>query len=291
MDLCLAVQLAVETHQHGVGEGPGLVFIVADVLHVESRLFQHLPAHRILQRLADLHEAGDEGGAAVGAVSVAGQQQLIAIRHRHNDGGRDLGILDEATLGAIHGPLDLAGLHLGAAAAAVSAALVPPVQLGAGDGGKGHLHRPHSAQRLIGTILPPLAQRVLRRVRVAEIAAHAVESKEVPRRGQLRPQLRRKIGKAGQGPHIFRHAPQQHLTLPVAQGIVLLLRRTEAVRAVIEMTSDILNHHILLSFRSFAPYYTLLYPAAQPRFCLRPYRVHAILEQRNCERRRRHDTR
>ena len=67
--------LRAEADHHLVREGPRLAAAELDVAHREADLLHHLPAHRVLERLPRLHEAGQAGEHPRREVGVAGQQR------------------------------------------------------------------------------------------------------------------------------------------------------------------------------------------------------------------------
>ena len=135
----IAVKLGKEADHLRVGEAPGLVLEIADILYLDAYLFEGLALDRLFKGFADLAEACDQTIAAGRAVAVARHQQLIARCDGGDGGGADLGIFDLAALGANHSALDLAALGLAAAASAVGAGLLPAGELEAGDDSESRL--------------------------------------------------------------------------------------------------------------------------------------------------------
>ncbi len=84
-------------------DAPGLAAVIAQIFDLEADLLHHLAADGLLGGLAELGEARDERCARrAGAVRVLREQQIVAVRHRHDDRGVDAREDHIAALGAVH---------------------------------------------------------------------------------------------------------------------------------------------------------------------------------------------
>src|SRR5208283_5746592 len=81
----LGQRLGQEAHHQGRWERPWLRGEVADAPAADARLLPDLPAHRILQRLARLHEPSEAGEAGTGAPVPAAEQRALAPDREHDD--------------------------------------------------------------------------------------------------------------------------------------------------------------------------------------------------------------
>ncbi len=80
-----------EGNHQGIREGPGLAAEVAEVLHCEADLFLNLTVDGCFQVLPWLHKARQYAEEGVSVVAIAGQQDPVAVHHRHDDCWADLG--------------------------------------------------------------------------------------------------------------------------------------------------------------------------------------------------------
>jgi hypothetical protein len=118
-----------EADHHLAREGPVLAADVVDVLHVHADLFLDLARHAALQRLAVVHEAGDERVAAGGPVGLAREQHAVAVAHEHDGGRVQVGVVLVTAARALLAPLVLDARGGRAAARAVAAGRFPPERL------------------------------------------------------------------------------------------------------------------------------------------------------------------
>ena len=141
-----AVHAAPEAHKQRVREGPGLALVEAQVAHAQPHLFHDLAAHGVLDRLANLGEAGDECPQLEGAPLVAREDNPLAIRYGSDDARLDLGIDNLCAVGAHNLPAVRSELHLVSAARAVAVVPVPRGKLRAHGSGKREVGGPHATQ-------------------------------------------------------------------------------------------------------------------------------------------------
>ena len=141
MNLWRTIQLGKETDQHGVAEGPGLIFVVADVFDFQTDFFHDFAANSLFQSFTEFGVAGDQGVAGVFTAGVFGEKKLVSVGDGYNDGWGDLRVDGIATRGTDHCPLFFA-FHGGCAtAAAETAAAVKTVKLCAVGRSKGNPER------------------------------------------------------------------------------------------------------------------------------------------------------
>ena len=175
--LVVAVQLApVAEQQPAAGDAPRLRLIVAQVFDLEADLLHHLAVNGLLGGLAELGEACDERRARrAGAVRVLREQQVVAVRHRHDDRGVDAREDHIATLRAVHHALVDVVLERRAAAAAEPRVAVPAAQVPRADRGEGDLLRLLGAENIDVAVGP--AVRLARRFVAQEVVFPAVQLK------------------------------------------------------------------------------------------------------------------
>ena len=89
-----------EADHQRMGEGPGLAAEVADVGDRDPDLLADLADHRLLQRLAGLHEAGEGAVDAGREMGRAGEEDLVSALDAHDHRRRDAGEVLEAAGGA-----------------------------------------------------------------------------------------------------------------------------------------------------------------------------------------------
>ena len=135
-DPVAAVELTDEAHEQRIGEHPGLRFVEPQVLDPHPGLLEHLAVDGLLDRLADLVEARDEGIFFERPTAIAREQQPVAVVHRDNHSRADLRIDRVFAMRADHGALDRAFLHARAASATEFLGIIPTVQALARCGGE-----------------------------------------------------------------------------------------------------------------------------------------------------------
>ena len=114
-------------HHDAAGIGPRLAGKIADVLDGKPRLFHHLAAHALFQRLARFEEACHQPTERAPEVARVHQQHLVlAPLDEHDDGRRDARI---NLLAALRTPLgDACRLHRPHTATGTEAAVQVPCQ-------------------------------------------------------------------------------------------------------------------------------------------------------------------
>ena len=105
-----ALCTAEKAEQQGIGEWPGLAFIIDQVVNNQADLFHHFPADGIFHRLADFAITGHQCPAAVRPAGIACEEQPVAIRYRNDDCRGDFGV-DNIATGAGESTLGFAVLH------------------------------------------------------------------------------------------------------------------------------------------------------------------------------------
>ena len=236
-DLVAAVQLAPEAEEQAVGKDPGLGFVVAQLFHPQAGLFQNLPAHRVLNRLADLGKAGHQRVALEGAALILRQQQTISVRDGNDHGGAELRIDRQTAVRADHGPFGLAVAHRLAAAAAEAVGPVPALQALADRSRKNRVLRPHLAVGSGGHEGKPL-----RRSRSVVSPRHKIGALiERERVAPLqRPRGRGELAEAGERQFPVLHRSKNRVALPEQRHVVL--RRLGPPERVVIPNVKILKH-------------------------------------------------
>ena len=179
MDGLVAIQLApIAEQQPAAGDAPRLRLIVAQVFDLEADLLHHLAVNGLLGGLAELGKARDERRARrAGAVRVLREQQVVAVRHRHDDRGVDAREDHIAAPGAVHHALVDVVLERRAAAAAEPRVAVPAAQVPRADRGEGDLLRLLGAENIDVAVGP--AVRLARRFVAQEVVFPAVQLKKI----------------------------------------------------------------------------------------------------------------
>ena len=144
----VAVEPAPVAHHDVAADAPGLAAVIAQVLDLEPDLLHHLAAHGLLKALGKLGKARDKCRACrAGAVGVLGEQQVVPVRHRHDDRGVDAREDHVAALGTAHHALVFVVDELFSAAAAIARAAIPRAQMPRAHGGVGKLLRLFRAEK------------------------------------------------------------------------------------------------------------------------------------------------
>ena len=146
--IVVAVESAPVAHHDVAADAPGLTAVIAQVLDLEPDLLHHLAAHGLLKALGKLGKARDKRRARrAGAVGVLCEQQVVPVRHRHDDRGVDAREDHVAALGAAHHALVFVVDELFPAAAAIARAAIPRAQMPRAHGGVGKLLRLFRAEK------------------------------------------------------------------------------------------------------------------------------------------------
>src|SRR6185436_600222 len=118
--------LGGETDHQRVGERPRLAAEVAHLAELDAHLLADLAAHRLLERLAGLHESRERAVEPGRQVVAAAEQHAVAAPHQNDDRRRDA--REAGQLAARATPRQLVGqLLAGGAAAPTEAVSAPPL--------------------------------------------------------------------------------------------------------------------------------------------------------------------
>lgn len=109
-------------------ERPALAAEITDVTDAEMRLFVDLTSHRLLGRLACLHEAGNAGEDVLIALGMSSQEDAVTPAHQDDDAGFDARENQLPALRTAHGRELMVWLHLMATMAAKMSILQPADQ-------------------------------------------------------------------------------------------------------------------------------------------------------------------
>ena len=113
----------------------------------DARLLHDLPAHGVLERLADFAETRDQRVVRQAAPRIAGEQQPLAVAHADNDRDRHVRVTDITAVRADHGAFVRLVRHRTAAGAAVLRVPVPHGEVVRRHARKRHPKRLHGAKR------------------------------------------------------------------------------------------------------------------------------------------------